>query len=69
VKPNIEETTQIFYEWICIRSHVESAISYGLTVPYSEGQSYWFHKDCHPGGNFLQVVDDNDLPIKKRVRV
>ena len=69
MKPNLEETTQIYYEWICVQSVCEYCL-YDIEIyVYIEGQSYWFHEDCCPGEHFLQVVDDNDLPIQKRVRV
>jgi hypothetical protein len=68
MKPNKEKTTHIYYEWICIKTHF-TYIFAGNSEIFTEGQSYWFHEDCDPESNFLQVVDDNDLPIQKRVRV
>ena len=50
---------QFYNQWVCVISH-------GL---YVEGQVYLFHEDNPPVEEFFGVlVDENDFPIKVRVR-
>lgn len=53
----------MFNQWICIKTKFTSQVF------WVEGQLYYFHEDAPPPSDyFVLVVDENDLPIKVRVR-